>query len=59
MHSRTELDGWLREGFEIERQKYYQIVSGELWAFGDRLQPPRRVEPSDPHQLTCVSLRAV
>lgn len=59
MYSRREIDGWLEEGFEIERQQYHQIFTGELWAFGERLRPPKRVDASEPHHLTCLSLTAV
>jgi len=59
VYSRRELDGWLAKGFEIVRQEYYRIFSGDLWAFGERLSPPEKTDMNTPHHLTCVLLRAI
>ena len=40
VYSRREIQRWLAEGFEIVRQDYYRVFTGDLWAFGDRLRPP-------------------
>jgi 2-polyprenyl-3-methyl-5-hydroxy-6-metoxy-1,4-benzoquinol methylase len=58
VYSRREIEAWLAEGFEIVRQEYYRIFSGDLWAFGERLSPPVKTGMNDPHHLTCVLLRA-
>jgi SAM-dependent methyltransferase len=58
MYSRRELQGWLAYGFEIERQEYYRIFTGDLWAFGQRLRPPVKTGVNEPHHLTCILLRA-
>ena len=59
VYSRAEVDGWLAHGFEIERQEYYRIFTGDLWAFGERLQPPTKATADEPHHLTCIMLRAI
>ena len=58
VYSRREVQGWLAEGFEIVRQEYYRIFTGNLWAFGERLRPPVKTEANEPHHLTCILLRA-
>ncbi|MDH3200666.1 MAG: class I SAM-dependent methyltransferase [Myxococcales bacterium] len=58
VYSRREVDGWLREGFQIVRQEYYRIFSGDLWAFGERLRPPVTTTVNEPHHLTCILFRA-
>jgi len=58
VYSRREVQGWLAQGFELVRQEYYRIFTGDLWAFGDRLRPPVKKGVNDPHHLTCILLRA-
>jgi len=58
VYSRHELEAWLDEGFEVVRQEYYKVFTGELWAFGERLRPPIRTGVREPHHLSCVLLRA-
>lgn len=56
--SRREIDGWLSaSNGEIAAQEYWQVFSGELWTFGERLTPPIEVTCVDKHQLSCVLLR--
>jgi 2-polyprenyl-3-methyl-5-hydroxy-6-metoxy-1,4-benzoquinol methylase len=58
MFSRAELEGWLEEfGGELEEQELFQVFTGELWTFGERLHPPVRVAPGDLHHYTAVSIR--
>jgi SAM-dependent methyltransferase len=53
--SRKEIDTWLQEnGARILRQEYYQIFDGELWTFGRRIYPPRKVDKDQKHHLTCI-----
>jgi len=59
VYSRPEVQGWLAQGFEIVRQEYYRIFTGDLWAFGERLCPPVKTGPDEPHHLTCLLLRAI
>jgi 2-polyprenyl-3-methyl-5-hydroxy-6-metoxy-1,4-benzoquinol methylase len=56
--SREEINSWLREcpGTIIE-QEYYQIFSGDLWTFGERVCPIRKVSSSELHHLTCIHIR--
>jgi SAM-dependent methyltransferase len=58
VYSRREIDRWLAVGFEVERQEYYRVFTGDLWAFGERLRPPVKTTADEPHHLTCVLLRA-
>jgi 2-polyprenyl-3-methyl-5-hydroxy-6-metoxy-1,4-benzoquinol methylase len=58
VYSRREIDQWLTQGFEIARQEYYRVFTGELWAFGERLCPPVKTGLDEPHHLTCITLRA-
>jgi SAM-dependent methyltransferase len=58
MFSRKELDRWSEEHkLKIVKQEYWQIFTGELWTFGERLYPPRMVSPEARHQLACVLMR--
>jgi SAM-dependent methyltransferase len=59
VYSRREIDQWLAAGFEVERQEYYRIFTGDLWAFGERLRPPVKTTADEPHHLTCILLRAI
>lgn len=58
VYSRREIDQWLAAGFEIERQEYYRVFTGDLWAFGERLHPPVKTTADEQHHLACVLLRA-
>jgi SAM-dependent methyltransferase len=58
VYSRREVHGWLAQGFEIVRQEYYRVFTGDLWAFGQRLRPPVKTGVNEPHHLTCILLRA-
>lgn len=58
VYSRREIQRWLAEGFEIVRQDFYRVFTGDLWAFGDRLRPPVKAGANEPHHLTCLLLRA-
>lgn len=58
VYSRRELDSWLTQnGGKILDQEYWQFVSGEFWTLGNRIIPPRKVDRSEKHQLTCVSIQ--
>lgn len=56
--SRVELDRWLAElDGELLEQEYYQVFTGELWTFGERISPPRRAAVDELHQRTAVLIR--
>ncbi|MCK5214101.1 MAG: class I SAM-dependent methyltransferase [Candidatus Omnitrophica bacterium] len=56
--SRKELDQWIGENSaKIVTQEYYQVFSGELWTFGERLKPPIQVRKDEKHHLTCLLLQ--
>ena len=57
IYSRREVDGWLAaNGARLVRQEYFEAFTGDLWTFGERLYPPRRVGAYDRHHLTCLLL---
>lgn len=56
--SRDELEGWMKVcGGEIVGEEYYEVFSGELWTFGERIYPPRRTGRDGRHQLACLLVR--
>lgn len=58
VYSRAQLDEWLRGNpGRIIEQEYYQVFTGELWAFGERIPLPKRVSVSEPHHLTCLAIQ--
>jgi 2-polyprenyl-3-methyl-5-hydroxy-6-metoxy-1,4-benzoquinol methylase len=59
VYSRREVQAWLADGFEVARQEYYRVFTGDLWAFGERLSPPVKTGVDEPHHLTCLLLRAI
>jgi len=59
VYSNREVQSWLGEGFELVRQSYYRVFTGEFWAFGERLLPPVETGAEEPHHLSCLLLRAV
>jgi SAM-dependent methyltransferase len=58
VYSRAQLDRWTAENdASIVAQEYWQCFEGELWTFGTPVQPPRRVDKADRHQLSCVLIQ--
>lgn len=56
--SRNELNEWINETtFEIVEQEFWQFFDGEYWTCGNRVMPPKKVDVSDNHQLTCMVLQ--
>jgi SAM-dependent methyltransferase len=56
--SRRELDQWIEgNGARIVEQEYYEIFTRDLWTFGERIYPPRKVEKGEKCHLTCVLLQ--
>jgi SAM-dependent methyltransferase len=53
--SRNELDNLMKtnNGLILE-QEYWEVFTGDFWTFGERLYPPRQVDKSEIHQLTCI-----
>ena len=57
--SRAELNSWLEgSGGQIIAQEYWRCFTGPLWTQGELVRPPQQVTPDQPHQLTCLALRA-
>ncbi len=55
MYSRMQVNRWLQENKgRLVDQEWWQVFSGELWTFGEKLNPPRQVKPDERHQLTCM-----
>lgn len=58
VYSRAQVDDWLaRNGGTLVAQEYWQMFTGELWTFGERLRPPVQVDREGPHHLSCLLLR--
>jgi SAM-dependent methyltransferase len=58
VYSRKQIDDWLREGRgRIVEQVYYEVFTGPLWAFGERICPPREVQKEQRHHLTCLVIQ--
>lgn len=55
VYSRKEIDDWMQENKgRIVDQEYYQVFTGDLWTFGERLYPPRKVSEQEKRHLTCI-----
>ena len=54
--SRQQLDKWFAD-YDIIDQEYWRKYTGELWGFGDPIDPVERVEGNELHQLTCLLIR--
>jgi SAM-dependent methyltransferase len=58
--SRNEVDAWLNENpGTIVDQEYYEIFSGDLWTFNERIYPPRKAERGGKCHLTCILIRRI
>lgn len=58
VYSRRELDHWMEENkARIIEQEYYEIFTGDIWTFGKRIYPPRKVEKGGKCHLTCVLIQ--
>jgi SAM-dependent methyltransferase len=57
-YSRAELDLMIG-AFQgrILAQEYWKVFSGELWAFGQRLERPQLSSREDMHQLACLVIQ--
>ena len=56
--SRRQIDEWLADKpAKIIDQEYYEIFSGDLWAFGERIRPPKKVEKERKCHLTCLVIQ--
>ena len=56
--SRIEINEWLQAtSFKIINQEYYQVFTGKLWTFGERIKPSVKVDITDLHHLTCLLLK--
>lgn len=56
--SRKQIDDWLGDNdAKIIDQEYYKTFSGDLWAFGERIQPPEKVDKEQKCHLTCLVIQ--
>ena len=56
--SRAQIEDWLSDGRgRIVNQEYYEVFSGNLWTFGERVCPPRKVEKGQKSHLTCLLIQ--
>jgi len=55
--SRKECDEWLKDNAaRLVDEELYEVFSGELWTFGERIYPPRESTRTGKHHLACVLL---
>lgn len=53
--SGKELDEWAKENqATITKQEFWQFFDGDYWTIGKKLFPPKKVERSAKHQLSCI-----
>ena len=58
VYSREQIDAWFpADRATVVNQEYYRVFSGELWTFGERSRPLRRVSVDQTHQLSCLLVR--
>ena len=56
--SQKQIDAWLKnKPGKIIDQEYYEVFSGDLWTFGERIYPPRKVEKEQRCHLTCIVIQ--
>jgi 2-polyprenyl-3-methyl-5-hydroxy-6-metoxy-1,4-benzoquinol methylase len=56
--SRSEIMKWCHDQrLELADQECYQVFDGNLWTFGNRVNPPKVVGPDALHQFCSVCLR--
>lgn len=57
--SREQIDTWAsRFGLTILKQEYWQYFTGEYWATGQPIVPPKLVTSEERHQITCILFKA-
>ncbi len=55
---RNTLEEWISStSLVLCRQSYFQVFSGQMWSFGNRLQPMKEVAVNEPHHLSGIVLR--
>ncbi len=56
--SREQIDTWMKDKpATIVQQEYYQVFTGELWTFGERLLPMKQVDHGELCHLTCLLIQ--
>lgn len=56
--SRREIELWLDQNHgTIVEQEYYDSFTGDLWTFGKRRYPPRKVDKGEKTHLTCLLIQ--
>jgi 2-polyprenyl-3-methyl-5-hydroxy-6-metoxy-1,4-benzoquinol methylase len=56
--SGREIGEWFNENpIKIIEQEYYEVFSGDLWTFGERIYPSRKVEKGEKCHLICLVIQ--
>ncbi len=56
--SRDNIGMWLKDNeCEVVDQEYWQVFNGDLWTFGERINPPLQVTKNEKHQLSCILIK--
>ena len=56
--AQKNLDQWLKvTGLTVVQQEYWQCYKGKAWSVGEAVHPPKKVGPTELHQLTCLLLK--
>ena len=59
MYSRAQVDEWLAAspGAVVVEQRWWEAFTGDMWAHGERLRPPRPTTREGRHHLTGIAIR--
>lgn len=58
--SNAEINLWCTQSqLQLIEQEFWQVFTGDLWTFGERLSIPRQVTRAQTHQLSCLVLKKV
>lgn len=56
--SREQILQWVEmNGATIVDQEYWQVFTGPLWTFGQRIEKPVSVGPEEVHHLSCILMQ--
>lgn len=56
--SPKEIAAWLKQNAaKIIDQEYYKVFTGDLWTFGKRISPPRKVKRQEKCDLICLLIQ--
>ena len=55
--SRAQIEQWTAGGAaKIIAQEFWRYFDGAYWTLGQRVTPPLKVGPGEPHQISCLAL---